>query len=75
MIKGRRAKVAGKVCMNMFMIDVSDIDGVEIGDEVVLIGSQGEENITADELATLSQTINYEVTTRINSDLPRFVVD
>lgn len=61
LIRGRRAPVRGRVCMNLCMVDVSDIAGVQAGDEVVLLGEQGEEAITADEIAGWMQTISYEV--------------
>ena len=61
LIRGRRAPVRGRVCMNLCMVDVTDIAGVETGDEVVLLGQQGGEKITADEIAGWMQTISYEV--------------
>lgn len=73
LIRGKRAPVVGRVCMNMIMVDVSHIPDVTLEDEVVLIGTQGKETITAEELAELSQTINYEVTTRINERIARRV--
>jgi alanine racemase len=74
LIRGRRAPVAGRVCMDMVMVDVGQIPGVEAGDEVVLIGRQGAEEITADELADHIGTINYEVVTRIGERVPRLYV-
>lgn len=78
LVGGRRCRVVGRVAMNMTMIDVTSImelrskkDVVRIGDEVVLIGKQGNEEITADELADKIGTINYEVVTRIPAHLPR----
>lgn len=61
LIRGRRAPVVGRICMNLCMVDVTDIDDVQQGDEVVLLGSQGKEEITADEIAALVGTISYEV--------------
>ena len=58
--------------MGMIVVDVSEIEGVNPGDEVVLIGQQGDEEITADELADLAETINYEIVTRINPYSRRF---
>ena len=75
LIRGKRAPVIGRVCMNMIMADITDIPGVKLEDEVVLIGKQGKEEITAEEMAGLSQTINYEVTTRINERILRKMVD
>ncbi len=73
LVRGRRAPVRGRVCMNLTMVDVTDVPGVELGDEVVLLGRQGDQQITADHLAALAGTINYELVTRINWDLPRIV--
>ena len=73
-INGMRAQIRGRVCMNMFMVDVTDIKGVKPGDEVILLGSQGDERITAEDLAMWFNTINYEVTTRINENIPRILV-
>jgi alanine racemase len=56
--------------MDAFMADMGD-DTCDVGDEVVLIGSQGKERITADDLARALGTINYEVVTRISSRIPR----
>lgn len=74
LVKGHRAPVRGRVAMNMTMIDVTDIEDVKLEDEVVLIGSQGKERISAETLASLCGTINYEIVTRINPLIPRIVV-
>ena len=74
LIKGKRAPILGRVAMNMFVVDVSHIKGVKPEDEVVIIGSQKSENIKAEDLAKNTQTINYEVTTRINPLLPRVII-
>ena len=71
LVRGKRARVVGRVCMNMIIVDVTDIRGVKRGDEVVLLGRQGKEEVSAEELGELSGTINYEVVTRINPLLPR----
>lgn len=75
LIHGRRAPVRGRVCMNMIMVDVTHIPGVTPEDEVVLLGRQGEETLSAEQLADWIGTINYEVTTRIADHVPRRVVD
>jgi alanine racemase len=75
LIHGRRAPVRGRVCMNFIMVDVTDIPEVKLEDEAVLIGQQGKEKITADYLAQLMATINYEVVTRINWQIPRVIKD
>jgi len=74
LIRGRRCKVLGRVCMNMIIVDVSHISDVKLEDEVVLLGKQESEEITADELAQKIGTINYEVVTRINPLIPRIVI-
>lgn len=74
LIKGKRAPVVGRVCMNMIMIDTTEVPGVKLEDEVVLLGKQGRDEISADELAEKIGTINYEVVSRINPMIPRRVV-
>jgi len=71
LVRGRRAPIVGRVCMDQTMINVTDIPGVRQGDEVVLIGSQGEECITVDEVAQRLGTINYEVISEILARVPR----
>ena len=61
LIRGRRAGVVGRICMDQMMVDVTDIPGVRTGDVVTLFGSDGEETITADGLAALAGTIGYEI--------------
>jgi alanine racemase len=68
LIRGQRAPIRGRVCMDQFVVDVGHIPGARLHDEVVLIGRQGEEHISAEEVARWSETINYEVTTSL---LPR----
>jgi alanine racemase len=74
LIHGKKVPVIGRVCMNMVIVDVTDIPEAKLEDEVVLLGSQGKERISAETMAELSQTINYEVTTRINERIPRRLV-
>ncbi|MFQ5584667.1 MAG: alanine racemase [Calditrichia bacterium] len=74
LIRGRRAPVRGRVCMNLTMVNITDIPGVSLEDEVVLLGKQGSEEITAEYLAGLAGTINYEFVTRINWEIERVVV-
>src|SRR5262249_41602242 len=73
LVRGRRAPVVGRVCMDMSMVDVTDVPGVSVGDEVVLLGSQGAERITAEELADLAQTVHYEVICAVGARVPRVV--
>ncbi len=70
LVRGQRAPIIGRVCMDQFVVDVSHIPGVAQDDEVVLVGAQGDERIRAEEVAALAGTINYEVTTGL---LPRVV--
>ncbi len=74
LVGGVRAPIRGRVCMNMTMVDVTDASGVSAGDEAVIIGRQGEEQITAETMASWSGTINYEVTTRIRENIERVLV-
>ena len=71
LINGVKAPIIGRVCMDQFMVKLEDIPDPKVGDEVVLIGSQGEEKISADDLARLWDTINYEVTCGIGARVPR----
>jgi len=73
LIKGRRARILGRVCMNMIIADVSHINNVKPEDEVVLLGKQKMEEITAEELAQKVGTINYEIVTKINPLIPRII--
>ncbi len=61
LINGEYADIIGRVCMDQLMVDVTNIADVSVGDEVVLLGKDGENEITAEELATLTNTINYEI--------------
>jgi len=70
-IRGQKAPVIGRVCMNMVIIDISDIPAACVGDEAILVGSQP--GITPDDIAQLSGTINYEVTTKINPTIERII--
>lgn len=71
LVRGRRAPVAGTVCMDMTMVDVTDVPGVAPGDEVVLLGEQGGERVDADELARRAGTISYEILCGIGRRVPR----
>ncbi len=74
LVRGVRVPVAGRVCMDMTMLDVTDVPGVREGDEVVLIGSSGSEKITAADLAAKTGTIPYEVLCGISARVPRVSV-
>ncbi len=75
LIRGERAPVVGIVNMNMFVVDVTDLNGVRAGDEVVLMGRQGASEISVGSFADMSNNLNYEVLVRIPSEIPRVVVD
>jgi alanine racemase len=70
LVKGQRARVTGRVCMDFTMIDVGRIPDAAAGDEVVVLGTRGNETVSADELADLMGTINYEVVAGLTSRLP-----
>jgi alanine racemase len=74
LIGGQRAPVCGRVAMDFIMVDVTDIPDVQVEDEVVLLGQDRGDSITADDLAALAGTINYEIVTRINPRIPRIIV-
>ena len=74
LINGTRSPIRGRICMNMFMVDVTHIPNVEVGTVATLLGIDGEEQITAEQLAVWMGTINYEVVARIHPFQPRFVV-
>ena len=71
LVRGRRAPVMGRVTMDLTMVDVTDIGGVQPGDEVVLLGEQGGEAISAEEMAGWADTISYEILTSISPGIPR----
>ncbi len=73
LIRGRRAPIVGVVCMDMCMIDVTDVEGVRSGDEVVLIGRQGQDELAVADVARQLGTIPYEVITQILARVPREV--
>ena len=75
LVKGKRAPIIGRVCMDLTMIDVTGIDGVSIHDEVVIIGKQGDEEISADELAARTGTINYEIVTSLAPRVPKKMIN
>jgi alanine racemase len=74
LIRGRRFRISGRVCMDQIMVDVGRLK-VRIGDEVVLIGRQGKNKITAEELARLAATIPYEIACGLGSRIPRIYIE
>ncbi len=73
LVRGQRAPIVGRVCMDQTMISVNHIPDVRVGDEVVLIGRQGDDEITANQVADWLETINYEVVSEILARVPRVV--
>lgn len=71
LVCGKKAPIVGRVSMDMTIIDVTDIPSVKEGDEVVIIGRQGKETLSAEEVASAAGTINYELVTRINPLIER----
>lgn len=71
LIKGRYAPIIGRVCMDLMMVDITDIDDVEVEDEVTLIGSEGGHSITAEEIGALSESFNYEIICGISKRVPK----
>jgi len=74
LIRGRRCAAVGVVNMNMLMADVTDVPDVRLGDEVVLIGNQGDQEITVGAFGEMLQDLNYEVLVRLPAEIPRVVV-
>lgn len=75
LVRGKRCKIIGRICMDQLILDVTDVPDVKEGDIVTLIGKDGNEEITADELASLYDTIGYEVVCGISKRVPRIYVD
>ncbi|MGN1315701.1 MAG: alanine racemase [Acutalibacteraceae bacterium] len=71
LIKGKRAKIIGRVCMDQFMVDVTHIPQVKVGDAATIFGTDGKETISVDEIAEKANTINYEIICNINSRVTR----
>lgn len=74
LIREQRASIAGLVCMDMVMVDVTEIPGTAVGDETVIIGRQGHDEITASDIAKWTDTIPYEVLCAISPQIPRLCV-
>ena len=74
LIRGRKAPILGRVCMDQFMVDVTQIPEAKEGDLVTLIGQNGEEIITANDLGELSGRFNYELVCDLNQRLPRVYI-
>jgi alanine racemase len=74
LIRGQRARIIGTVAMDQCMVDVTNIENVKVGDEVVVIGKQGQDEITLSNVAKLNNTISYEVPALINRRVPRYYI-
>ena len=70
LINGKKAKILGKICMDQFVVDVSTIDNVKIGDEVILFGKE----LPVNELAEIASTIGYEIVCGITPRVPRIII-
>lgn len=75
LIRGQRAKILGRICMDQFMVDISTIQGAEEEDEVVLVGTQGNEQITVEELAERCGGFHYEILCDITKRVPRVYLE
>ncbi|MFC4766844.1 alanine racemase [Effusibacillus consociatus] len=75
LIRGQRAPIIGRICMDQCMVDVTDIEGVSLGDEVVLYGGQEKDFISLDEIADLLGTISYEVACDLGKRVPRVYLE
>ena len=73
-INGVKAKIAGNICMDQCMIDVTDVPNVKEGDEVIVMGSDGENTILADDIADATGTINYEIVCAFGQRLPKVYI-
>jgi alanine racemase len=71
MIRGRRVPVVGAICMDLTMVDLTDVPGARVGDEVILWGGAGEAMISVNDVARLAQTISYEMLCTVGRRVPR----
>ena len=71
MLHGKKASVLGRVCMDQIMVDVTDIPDVALDDKAILIGRSGDEEITVDDMAAATGTINYEIVCGLSRRIPR----
>ncbi len=74
LIRGKKAPILGKICMDQMMVDVTEIPDITVGDRVVLIGTDGEHTITMEEIAAAADTFNYEFVCGISRRVPKFYV-
>ena len=71
LIKGKRVPQVGNICMDMILVDVSEVPNVQLGEEVVIFGKQGDEEISVEELAERCDTIPYELLCNVSKRVPR----
>ena len=74
LIHGKRAKIIGRVCMDQMIVDITDIENVSVGEEAVLIGRDGHETITAEDIASWAGTISYEILLSVGSRVDRIFI-
>ena len=74
LINGKKANIIGNICMDQMMVDVTDIDDIKIGDEVILFGTDGNNTITIESVADLMNTINYEIVCTVGKRVPRVYI-
>jgi alanine racemase len=72
LIRGKKAPILGRICMDQMMVDVTDIPGVKLNDKVVLVGRDGAEEITMEQIAAVADSFNYEFVCGISRRVPRF---
>jgi alanine racemase len=75
LVKDQRRPVVGRVCMDWVLVDITGIEGVSLGDEVILMGIGVSEKVTVDEIAELTGTIPYEILCKISKRIPRIYVE
>ena len=73
-VNGKFAPIAGNICMDQCMIDLTDVPDVKVGDEVIIMGSDGINEISADDIAEATGTINYEILCAFGQRLPKVYV-
>ncbi len=73
LIKGKRAPIRGRICMNLMMVDITDINGIKLEEPVTLLGRENQEKISADQMALWANTVNYEIVSRINEGITRII--
>ncbi|QZY55766.1 alanine racemase [Crassaminicella profunda] len=74
LVAGKKVPVVGRICMDQCMLDVTDVENVQVGDEVILIGTDGNNTILADDIGNLLDTINYEIVCMVGRRIPRVYI-